>query len=43
VGGGGGVEGSPHQQAILRTQARCPTIWLNSDTIYPETASDPTG
>ena len=31
-----------HQQAILRTPAECPTTQLNSDTIYPEMASDST-
>ena len=27
----------------LLTPAGCPTVWLNSDTIYLETASNPTG
>ena len=39
---GGGV--SPHQQqAMLWTQAGCPTIQLNVDTIYLEIVSDFTG
>ena len=33
---------SPHQQAILWAPAVCPTIQLNSDTIYPEIARDST-
>jgi len=39
------VEGEfpPHYQAILWTPAGCPTIQLNSDTLYLEIASDPTG
>lgn len=35
---GGGFP--PHQQAILWIPAECPSIQLNSDTIYSEKASD---
>lgn len=35
--------GFPHQPTILGTLAECPIIQLNSDTIYQEIASGPTG
>lgn len=43
VCGVGGQGSPPQQQAILGTPAGCPTIQLDSDTMYPETASHPTG
>lgn len=38
----GGVPLTQHQ-TVLRIPAGYPTIWLNSDTTYPDTGSDPTG
>ena len=44
VYGGGDWEAPQHiQQAIFWTLAECATTQLNSDTVYPETASDSTG
>ena len=38
---GGAVPTSPTNSSL--TPAGCPIIQLNSDTIYPEIASDPEG
>lgn len=38
-----GVPHIPTQASNSQTAVGCPTVQLNSDTVYPETASDSPG